>query len=60
MGEGKEQCKCIDNDNHNTGRMTKKEWMQMILGWSVMIAMATGYIYIIMLVLRWAYRFITG
>jgi len=40
--------------------MTKKEWGQMLLGWSVIVAMATGYIYILMLVARWVYRFITG
>jgi hypothetical protein len=40
--------------------MTKKEWMQMILGLSSIVAVCTGYIYLLMLAVRWAYRFITG
>jgi hypothetical protein len=40
--------------------MTRKEWVQMLLGLSVMIAASIGYIYMLMLVIRWAYRFITG
>jgi len=40
--------------------MTKKQWGQMLLGWSVIVAASTVYIYILMLVVRWVYRFITG